>query len=316
MRSATLAALAALLLAPALQAQTAIPLPVSQDWSNPALITVDDDWSTVPGFIGYRGDDILTATFGVDPQTILADGSSTPVDINADEADPTAFSSGGLAEFAIANPTVAMQGSGTADVPHLVLRVNTTGFQNIRVQYNLRDIDAGVTDAVQPFALQYRVGTTGDYTNLPGGYVADASGPSGEATKVTAIDVTLPANANNQPSVDIRWVTVNVQGTDEMIGIDDISVTGGLIVAGEAGPEADFGLTVANPLRGTALVRYTATTPDVTLALYSVTGRRVATLQAAHGTATLDATGLAAGAYVLRLEAGGRSASRLLSVVR
>src|SRR5688572_4619330 len=39
----------------------------SQDWSNPALITANDDWSGVPGILGYLGQDITTAT-GVDPR--------------------------------------------------------------------------------------------------------------------------------------------------------------------------------------------------------------------------------------------------------
>jgi hypothetical protein len=41
---------------------TAQPIPFSQDWSDIALITVDDNWSNVPGIIGYRGDDLTTAT--------------------------------------------------------------------------------------------------------------------------------------------------------------------------------------------------------------------------------------------------------------
>ncbi len=31
-------------------------LPFAQNWSNTNLITVSDDWSGVPGIIGYRGD--------------------------------------------------------------------------------------------------------------------------------------------------------------------------------------------------------------------------------------------------------------------
>ena len=53
------------------------PVPFTQNWSNTGLITTDDDWSGVPGIIGYRGDN-LTTGIGVDPQTILADGSATP----------------------------------------------------------------------------------------------------------------------------------------------------------------------------------------------------------------------------------------------
>src|SRR3972149_6084542 len=69
-------------ISPALANSVYQALPFSQDWSNTGLITLSDDWSGVPGIIGYRGDDLTTVT-GTDPQTILADGTSTPVDVNA-----------------------------------------------------------------------------------------------------------------------------------------------------------------------------------------------------------------------------------------
>src|SRR5687768_15463855 len=62
-------------------------LAFNQNWSNTNLITTDDDWSNVPGIIGYRGDELITAT-GVDPRTVLADGSGTPVDVNANLTNP------------------------------------------------------------------------------------------------------------------------------------------------------------------------------------------------------------------------------------
>ena len=36
----------------------------------------------------------------------------------------------------------------------------------------------------------------------------------------------LPAEANNQAVVQVRIITTNAVGSDEEIGIDDISVTG------------------------------------------------------------------------------------------
>src|SRR5688572_28012985 len=96
------------------------PIPFAQNWSNTNLITLEDDWGAVPGIVGYRGD-ALTGSTGIDPQTILADGSTTPVDVNANRNDPDIFLSGGVTEFdGIANPVVALNGSGTADAPHLV----------------------------------------------------------------------------------------------------------------------------------------------------------------------------------------------------
>lgn len=203
---------------------TAQTVPLAQNWSNAGLITVDDDWSGVPGIIGYRGDDLST-TIGVDLSTVLADGSGTPIDVNANKTDPTAELSGGVYEFDQAPyQTIAMQGSGTADIPHIVISLNTSGTTAMNIAYNLRDLDATDT-AVQPFALQYRVGNTGAYTNLAAGQVADASGDGG-ATLVTPVSVPLPAACENQPLVQLRIMTTNVIGSDAMVGIDDINITG------------------------------------------------------------------------------------------
>jgi endonuclease G, mitochondrial len=199
-------------------------VPFSQNWTNGALITANDNWSGVPGIIGYRGDDINTG-IAVDPQTIVVDGSSSPVNVIANATDPTASLSGGIYEFdTLANPTVAMQGSGTADVPHLVISINTSGVTALHISYNLRDLDDSDA-AIQPFALQYRVGNTGNYTNIPAAFVADASN-DGSSTLVTPVSVNLPAAVENQPLVQLRIITTNAIGNDAMVGMDDISVTG------------------------------------------------------------------------------------------
>jgi large repetitive protein len=206
-------------------------LPLSQDWSDTDLITTNDDWSRVPGIIGYRGDKL--AAEGTDPQTVTADGSGTPVDVTANKTNPSAHNNGGVMEFHGSkqappkyntNPAVALQGNVTADAPHLVLNVNTTDQNRVRVSYTLRDIDGGPNDATQPVALQYRVGDSGDYTNLPGGYVSDATTGPKLAVSNTPVSAVLPADANNKPLVQVRIITVNTPTQDEWVGIDDISV--------------------------------------------------------------------------------------------
>ncbi|OYX10766.1 MAG: hypothetical protein B7Z15_13065 [Rhizobiales bacterium 32-66-8] len=42
---------------------------------------------------------------------------------------------------------------------------------------------------------------------------------------VTSVDVTLPAEANNQPQVQVRVMTTNSFGNDEWVGIDDINIS-------------------------------------------------------------------------------------------
>lgn len=183
-----------------LASNVAQTLPFAQTWTDTTLIITNNDWSRVPGFVGYAGNG-LTATTGTDPQTILVDGTSTTINVLANQSDPALAASGGLAEFQLADPAVSLQGSGSASAPFLLLNLDTrTNFQ-IRVQYDVRDLEAGVDNSVQPVALHYRVGNAGSWTNLPGGYIADATTGPGLATKVTHIDLTLPAACENKPLV-------------------------------------------------------------------------------------------------------------------
>ncbi len=198
----------------------------TQDWTNTGLITTNDNWANVPSIVGYRGDDLTTAT-GTDPQTLLAEapGVTAPVVNVIANQTSTANTTGGVAEFELTNPVVAFQGSGTADAPNLVIYLDTTGRSNIAISYNLRDVDGTTDNAVQPVALQYRVGSTGNFINVPSGFVADASTGPSLATLVTNVSTVLPIGADNQPLVQVRIITANAVGNDEWIGVDDINIS-------------------------------------------------------------------------------------------
>ncbi|MEP6703246.1 MAG: VCBS repeat-containing protein [Acidobacteriota bacterium] len=220
--------------APALANSTAQTVPFAQNWSNTGLITVNDDWNAVPGIVGYLGDIATTSTTGVDPRTLLLDYSTvSAVDVIANQTNPDTLATGGVAEFEIPNATIALNGSGTADAPHIILNLNTTGQSGIQFTCSIRDLDASADDAIQQIDVQYRVGGTGNYASVPGGYIADATA-AGTATMVTPISVTLPASANNQALVQVRIITTNAVGNDEWVGIDDISVTASPVVAVDA----------------------------------------------------------------------------------
>ncbi len=201
-------------------------LPFVQDWSDAALITQENVWSGVPGFVGYRGDK-LAAKPGANPQTITADGNSSPVNVLANQKNPNTQRTGGVAEFdAIPNPCVALKGSGTAVAPMLVLNLDTKGKQNIAVGYKLRDLDGSANNAVQPVALQYRAGTNSPFVDVPAAYAPDATTGPGVATLMTPIVAVLPAAANDQAHLQVRWITANAEGNDEWVGIDEIAVIG------------------------------------------------------------------------------------------
>lgn len=203
--------------------QTPQALPLTQDWTNPTVIGVNDDWTGVPGIEGYRGDELTTAT-GADPQGILAEGTATPLDVNANQTNPDTFTTGGVAEFQLADPVIALNGSGTADAPFLLLTFTSIGQAGVQVSYVLRDLDASADNAVMPVALQYRIGATGSFTNLPAGFVADATTGPSQANLITPVAVTLPSDTDNQPIVQLRIITTNAVGNDEWVGIDNIAI--------------------------------------------------------------------------------------------
>jgi hypothetical protein len=148
------------------------------------------------------------------------------VDVIANQTSPNTLFTGGVAEFQLTDPTIALNGSGTADAPHIILYLNTTGLSNITISYNLRDLDGSADNAIQPVAFQYRVGSSGNFTNIPAGFVDDATTGPSLATLVTPVNAILPSAVNNQPEVQVRIITSNAVGNDEWVGVDDITVAG------------------------------------------------------------------------------------------
>jgi len=64
---------------------------------------------------------------------------------------------------------------------------------------------------------------------------------------VTPIVVVLPAKADDQAMLQVRWITANADGNDEWIGVDDIAIIGDELGTA-AGASVDKGKT-AKPVR-------------------------------------------------------------------
>ena len=195
-----------------------------QDWSNTGLITANNDWSKVPSIMGYNGAG-LSSPAGKDPALITADSAS--VQVFANQTKPDTFTSGGVAEFEIANPTIALQGSGTGQAPDIVLYLDASGRQDLHLSLDLRDIDGSGDSSIQPIAIQYRVGDSGLWTTIS--KTADASTGPSQATLVTHLEIDLPGAVNNQSQVEVRILTTDAVGSDEWIGVDNIGVTSKLM---------------------------------------------------------------------------------------
>lgn len=224
-------------------------VPLVQKWSDASLIAADNDWSHVPGFMGYRGDKIASKP-AINPQTILADGTESAVCVFANQGKPNTFRSGGVAEFdGIPDPCIAMKGSANASAPFLLLNLTTKAKKNVGVGYTLRDLDGSVNNAVQPVAFQYRVGTNGNFTDIPSAFVADATTGPGLNTQATPVVVSLPEATWDQALVQVRWITTNAEGNDEWVGIDDIAVVADDIAPPSAPKPVAESKSTGQPLR-------------------------------------------------------------------
>jgi len=272
----------------------------AQNWADAALIATSDDWAGVPSIIGYRGDGLTGAT-GTDPQTVLGTDATPVVDVNANQTNPNTFTTGGVTEFAITDPTIALAGSGTARVPYIVLHLDTTGVANVAFSFRARDLETGADNAIQQVAVQYRVGETGAWMNLPAGYIADATSGPNLAGADTPVSVALPSEAWGQPKVQLRVLTTDAVGSDEWVGIDDLLVTstpaGGptVSIADAAIAEGNAGTTplvftlTRTDTAAPATVDYAVTFPS-TASAGDVTGALTGTASFAAGSATTTVT--------------------------
>lgn len=275
-------------------------LPFTQNWTDAGLITADNSWAGVPGVEGFNGRDDTGSPTGVDPQTVLTIPPNNAINVIANQTNPNTVTAGGLAEFQIANPVVALQGSGNADFPYLLIRLNTSGASSVRVRYNVRDVDGSGDNAVQAVALQYRIGDSGNFINVPEAFIADATTGPNLAELVTAVDVLLPAAVANQPLVQLRVITSNAPGNDEWVGIDDIEIT-----AAGGGPTIainDVSLPEGNT--GTSSAGFT-----VTSSAQAPAGGISFTVNTANGTATAPADYVAISAQTFTIPAGQTSVS-------
>ncbi len=112
----------------------------------------------------------------------------------------------------------------------MVLALNTLGKTSISVSYKVGTQRQQTTDRKGGVDLQYRVGTTGAFTNLNVEYQNDLATNNTSGTGVLNVvtkAVTLPTAAENNAVVQLRWVYRDVSGSNNRpsFSIDDVSVS-------------------------------------------------------------------------------------------
>lgn len=166
--------------------------------------------------------------------------------------------------------------SGTADHRFMgaaLLALNSTNRSNIRVQFKSETLIPGdgngtpATPRIWNLRLQYRNGTSGDFTDVPGPIEFVAGTTSGDSTTIGP--VTLPAACNNKAVVQLRWIyfesAAGSGGTRPRLRLDDILVQSDALVGLDEpvsstfkvfpNPVADhFSLSISDAFSGRILI--------------------------------------------------------------
>ncbi|MBO9150602.1 T9SS-dependent choice-of-anchor J family protein [Chitinophaga sp. GCM10012297] len=134
------------------------------------------------------------------------------------------------------NGKIGYLNSGSADNA-VALSVSTAANTNVRVRYQVMTLrnpyDGNSNTRINEAALQYRVGTDGNFTTLPSTVYrnnTETQTTSGVTTpqQLVSVEALLPAECENQPVVQLRWVNRQISGAGSRpsFAIDSVAVWG------------------------------------------------------------------------------------------
>jgi hypothetical protein len=132
------------------------------------------------------------------------------------------------------NGKIGFLNSGSLDLT-IGLAINTSGKSGVQVQYDAMVIrnpyDGTANTRINEMVLQYRIGDTSIFTTLPTtSYLSNTvkQTTSGVTTALNPVTITvvLPAECDNQPVVQLRWISKQNSGAGSRpsFAIDNITI--------------------------------------------------------------------------------------------
>lgn len=168
-----------------------------------------DVYTKVPGIVTetLAGWNCATATSASQTADVFNSNNTSNSSLNAQGFTPTlTYPSGPSGASGSPNPySVSTPGwDNGLDTKYWQVDVNTTGATNITVSSLQGSSSTGPKD----FKLQYKVGAGGTWTDVTGGVVTLTTAVTAGQLNTWGVltDVALPAAANNQALVSLRWI--------------------------------------------------------------------------------------------------------------
>ena len=203
----------------------------------------------------------------------IADGGLT---VNLDKAIHTEGGTSAIDFSKNGATTKAAQATGWDNGSMLkcwVVELNTQGYENLKLSSKMQS--GGNNPGPRDYMVQYRIGNTGDWTDVPGTTLLVTN----DWNAGVLDSVALPSACNGQASLFLRWImtsNTNSQGgevTSSGINkIDDIYVTGKVVTTGVINLPSDLSFKVfPNPSSGSISVE--ASESIAAVCLYNAGGK-------------------------------------------
>lgn len=131
--------------------------------------------------------------------------------------------------YFLGNDGIGLLASSSIGAGAIVVAINTTGLTNINVSWVCKTI-LNQASRDNSMALQYRIGTTGNFTDIGTTSTYSSTGKANGDVSPTFTE-TLPTLAENQPVVQVRWIfweSNTATGARDKISVDDISISNSL----------------------------------------------------------------------------------------
>jgi hypothetical protein len=192
---------------------------------------------------------------------------------------------------------------GGANLKYWQIELNTTERNNLKL-YS-KQTGGGANPGPRDWKAQYKVGTSGTWTDIPGTTLVNAN----NWTSAVLSNVSLPTACNEQPLVFVRWLMtsdtsiappalVMASGTTK---IDDIYVLGNITTTVAEIQPLSFSV-YPNPCNGSFTLTASSLISEVSI--FNMQGQQVYIAMVNGMKQVIDLSGMGKGVYFIRFRSG------------
>lgn len=212
-----------------------------------------------------------------------------------------------------------------------ILFLNTEGRESIEVDWTAGTVEPN--SRIYNLRLQYKTDPNESFRDVldENGNPVEYERNEEEGHSQTIGPVTLPADVENQPNVQLLWRYYYTgervdeeSGQRSMLNISEINVTSDPLLNVDPDPPQEVRLfqNYPNPFYPTTTIRYNLPSDQhVKIDLYSIDGRHISTLEdreaeSGRHSIDVDVRGLASGIYLYRLVSNEFSDIKKMSIIK